>query len=99
MPIGPLTGPLQLALQKKHLVRLSGKTEEGGKAKSKVERPQDGRQKSGQSIGNPYQMENNKTPKGAARSGAPLGRCRRRCIVVVHLVRISCVFVSFRSPF
>ena len=36
--------------------------------KKKVEKPQDGRQKSGQNIGNPYQMEDNKNPKGAALS-------------------------------
>ena len=41
--------------------------------KKKGEKPQDGRQLSGQNIGNPYQMEDNKNPKGAARSVAPLG--------------------------
>ena len=46
--------------------------------KKKVEKPQDGRQKSGQNIGNPYQMEDNKAapsapPKGAALRAAPLG--------------------------
>ena len=34
--------------------------------KKKVEKPQDGSQKSGQNIRNPYQMEDNKNPKGAA---------------------------------
>ena len=66
--------------------------------KKKVEKPQDGRQKSGQNIGNPYQMEDNKNPKGAARSAAPLGRRRRRRLVVFHLVRISYVFASFLEP-
>ena len=59
--------------------------------KKNVEKPQDGRQKSGQNIGNPYQMEDTKTPKGAARSAAHLGRRRRRRLVVFHLVRISYV--------
>ena len=49
-------------------------------------------------IGNPYQMEDNKNPKGAARSAAPLGRRRRRRLVVFHLVRISYVFASFLEP-
>ena len=66
--------------------------------KKKVEKPQDGRQKSSQNIGNPYQMEDNKNPKGAARSAAPLGRRRRRRLVVFHLVRISYVFASFLEP-
>ena len=53
---------------------LGGKTKECGQAKKKnVEKLQDGRQKSGPNIGNPYQMEDNKNPKGAARSAAPLG--------------------------
>ena len=41
--------------------------------KKKVEKPQDGRQKSGQNIGNPYQMEDNKNPKGAALRGGAEG--------------------------
>ena len=45
-----------------------GKTQEGGQSQKNVEKPQDGRQKSGQNIRNPYQMEDNKNPKGAARS-------------------------------
>ena len=57
--------------------------------KKKVEKPQDGRQKSGPNIGNPYQMEDNKNPKGAAFRAAPLGRHRRRHLVVFHLVRSS----------
>ena len=56
--------------------------------KKKVEKPQDGRQKSGQNIGNPYQMEDNKNPKGAARSAAPLGRCRRRCVFLLFVLII-----------
>ena len=70
----------------------AGKTEEGGKAKKKkVEKPQDGRQKSGQNIGNPYQMEDNKAapsapPQGGGASRRPLG-----VVVVFHLVRISYV--------
>ena len=32
--------------------------------KKKVEKLQDGRQKSGQNIGNPYQMEDNNNPNG-----------------------------------
>ena len=63
--------------------------------KRKVEKLKDGHQKSGQNIGNPYQMEDNKNPKGAARSAAPLGRRRRRRLVVFHLVRICYVFGSF----
>ena len=39
--------------------------------KKKAEKPQDGRQKSGQNIGNPYQMEDNKNPKGAAPEAPP----------------------------
>ena len=66
--------------------------------KKKVEKPQDWRQKSGQNIGNPYQMEDNKNPKGAARSAAPLGRRRRRRLVVFHLVRISYVLGGFPGP-
>ena len=69
---------------------LNGRTKEGGQSqKKKVEKLQDGRQKSGQNIGNPYQMEDNKNPKGVARSAAPLGRHRRRRRVVFHLGRIS----------
>ena len=51
----------------------------GGKTKEEeMEKPQDGRRKSGQNIGNPYQMEDNKAapsapPKGAALRAAPLG--------------------------
>ena len=44
--------------------------------KKKVEKPQDGRQKSGPNSGNPYQMEDNKAaPKGAALRDAPLDSC------------------------
>ena len=43
-------------------------------------------------------MEDNKNPKGAARSAAPLGRRRRRRLVVFHLVRISYVFGAFPGP-
>ena len=50
-----------------------------------------GPRKCTKNIGNPYQMEDNKNPKGAARSAAPLGRRRRRRLVVFHLVRISYV--------
>ena len=39
--------------------------------KKKVEKPQDGHQKSCQNIGNPYQMEDNKSPKGAAPKAPP----------------------------
>ena len=42
-------------------------------------------------------MEDNKNPKGAARSAAPLGRRRRRRIVVFHLVRISYDLAWFSS--
>ena len=42
------------------------------------------------------QMENNKNPKGGrAKRAAPLGRRRRRRLVVFHLVRISYVSTSF----
>ena len=44
--------------------------------KKKVEKLQDGRQKSSQNIGNPYQMEDNKAapnPKGGAGGGPPGG--------------------------
>ena len=53
--------------------------------KKKVEKPQDGRQKSGQNIGNPYQMEDNKNPKGAAPKAPP-------CCLPFG------VFVSFPDP-
>ena len=43
-------------------------------------------------------MEDNKNPKGAARSAAPLGRRRRRRLVVFHLVRISYVLAGFLAP-
>ena len=43
-------------------------------------------------------MEDNKNPKGAARSAAPLGRRRRRRLVVFDLVRISYVLASFPVP-
>ena len=43
-------------------------------------------------------MKITRTPKGAARSAAPLGRRRRRRLVVFHLVRISYVFASFLEP-
>ena len=39
-------------------------------------------------------MEDNKNPKGAARSAAPLGWGRRRRLVVFLLGRISYVFAS-----
>ena len=68
-----------------------GKTKEGGQSqKKKVEKPQDGRQKSGQNIGNPYQMEDNKAAPSAPPQGGgakPLG-----VLVVFHLVRISDVW-------
>ena len=52
---------------------LSGRTKEGGQSqKKKVEKPQDGRQKSGQNIGNPYQMEDNKAAPSAP---PPWGSC------------------------
>ena len=56
-----------------------------------VEKPQDGRQKSSQNIGNPCQMEDNKVapsspPQGGGASRRPLG-----LLVVFHLVRISYV--------
>ena len=41
--------------------------------KKNVEKPQDGRQKSCQNIGNPYQMEDNKNPKGGGAKRRPLG--------------------------
>ena len=46
--------------------------------KKKVKKPQDGRQKSGQNIGYPYQMEDNKAatsapPQGGGASRRPLG--------------------------
>ena len=60
--------------------------------KKKVEKPQDGRQKSGPNIGNPYQMEDNKAgpsapPQGGGASRRPLG-----VLVVFHLVRFYDVF-------
>ena len=72
---------------------INGKTKEGGQSqKKKVEKPQDGRQKSSQNIGNPYQMEDNKAapsapPQGGGASRRPLG-----VLVVFHLVRISYVW-------
>ena len=52
--------------------------------KKKVEKPQDGRQKSNPNIGNPYQMEDNKVapsapPQGGGASRRPLG-----VLVVFH---------------
>ena len=51
--------------------------------KKEVEKPQDGRQQSGQNIGNPYQMEDNKAapsapPQGGGALRAPptWGSCR-----------------------
>ena len=41
--------------------------------KKEVEKPRDGRQKSGKNIGNPYQMEDNKNTKGATPKAPP--RC------------------------
>ena len=70
-----------------------GKTKEGGQSqKKKVEKPQDVRLKSGQNIGNPYQMEDNKAapsapPQGGGASRRPLG-----VLVVFHLLRISYVW-------
>ena len=66
--------------------------------KKKVEKPQGGRQKLCQNIRNSYHMEDNKNPKGAARSAAPLGRRRSRRLVVTHLVRISYAFAPFSEP-
>ena len=66
----------------------SRSTEEGGKAKKKkVEKHQHGRQKSGQNIGNHYQMEDNK----AAPSAPPPSRRPLGVLVVFHLVRIPYV--------
>ena len=75
-----------------------GKPRKVDSPKKNVKKPQDGRQKSGQYIENPYQMEDNRNPKGAARSAALLGRRRRRRLVVFHLVRISYVLASFPEP-
>ena len=47
-----------------------GKTKEGGQS-PKMEKPQDGRQKLRQNMGNPQQMEDNKNPKGAAPKAPP----------------------------
>ena len=56
---------------------LVGGAKEGGQSQKKEGGKASGwGQKSGQNIGNPYQMEDNKNPKGAARSAAPLGRRR-----------------------
>ena len=69
-----------------------GKPRKGDSPKKKKgEKPQDGCQKSGQNIGNPYQMEDNKAapsapPQGGGASRRPLG-----VLVVFHLVRISYV--------
>ena len=59
--------------------------------KKNVEKPQDGRQKSCQNIGNLYQMEDNKAapsapPQGGGASRHPLG-----VLVVFHLVSMSYV--------
>ena len=51
------------------------KTEEGGKAQKKVlEKPQDGRHKSSENTGNPYQMEDKKPQAGGAKR-RPLWVC------------------------
>ena len=66
-----------------------GKPRKVDSPKRNVEKPQDGRQKSSQNIGNPYQMEDNKAapsapPQGGGASRRPLG-----VLVVFHLVKIS----------
>ena len=48
-----------------------GKPRKVDSPKKNVEKPQDGRQKSSRNIGNPYQMEDNKNPKGAAPKAPP----------------------------
>ena len=68
-----------------------GKPRKVDSPKKNVEKPQDGHQKSGQNIGNPYQMEDNKAapsapPQGGSASRRPLG-----VLVVFDLVRISYV--------
>ena len=64
-------GCVTLALEWQQTVSIR-KTKEGGQSqKKKVEKPQDGRQKSSQNIGNPHQMEDNKNPKGAAPKAPP----------------------------
>ena len=72
-------------------VVMGGPSKVDSHQKKKVEKPQDGRQKSGQDIGNPYQMEDNKAapsapPQGGGASRRPLG-----VLVAFHLVRISYV--------
>ena len=53
-----------------------GRTKKDGQSKKKkVEKPQDGCQKSSQNIGNPYQMEANKAPPLAVPQGDG-GSCR-----------------------
>ena len=48
-----------------------GKARKVDSPKKNAEKPQDGRQKSGQNIGNPYQMEDNKNPKGGGAKRRP----------------------------
>ena len=59
---------LARALSMLHIIE---KTKEGGQSKEKLEKPQDGHHKSGPNIGNPYQMEDNKNPRGAAPKAPP----------------------------
>ena len=54
--------------------------------KKKVEKPQDGRQKSGQNIGNPYQMEDNKAAPSAPPQGGGASRRSLGVLVVFNLV-------------
>ena len=51
-----------------------------------------------QNIGNPYQTEDNKNPRGRREALPPCG-APKAPLVVFHLVRISYVLHHFRSPF
>ena len=67
--------------------------------KKKVEKVQDGHQKSGENIGNPNQMEDNKAAPSAPSQGGGASRRPLGVLVVFRLVRISYVFGACPGPF
>ena len=69
-----------------------GKPRNVDSPQKKMEKPQDGRQKSGQNIGNPYQMEDNKAAPSAPPQGGGASRRALGVLVAFHWVRISIVW-------
>ena len=73
-------------------LRILGKPREvDSPRKKKVKEPQNGRQKSGPNIGNPYQIEDNKVAPTAPRQGGGASRRTVGVLIVFHLARISYV--------